>query len=201
MKRLVYIIILLILAACFTSCRTQYIPVESVRTEYKTRDSIRIDSIYQRDSIYTLVKGDTVYQYRYEYLYRYLTTNRTDTILKNDSIRVPYPVEKKLNRWQSLKMELGGWAFVLVIACVIFICGLYLGGDIYERMLSVSDVSEQKLYERLNQFNLANYTSLSRIKDMSGNVLWTTMCVLAMIVFVVGVLCVYIKKVDLLKKS
>ena len=119
MKRLVYIIILLILAACFTSCRTQYIPVESVRTEYKTRDSIRIDSIYQRDSIYTLVKGDTVYQYRYKYLYRYLTTNRTDTILKNDSIRVPYPVEKKLNRWQSLKMELGGWAFVLVIACVI----------------------------------------------------------------------------------
>ncbi|EFF51682.1 putative lipoprotein [Bacteroides ovatus SD CMC 3f] len=32
---------------------------------------------------------------------------------------MPYPVEKKLNRWQSLKMELGGWAFVLVIACVI----------------------------------------------------------------------------------
>ena len=27
------------------------------------------------------------------------------------------------------------------------------------------------------------------------------MCVLAMIVFVVGVLCVYIKKVDLLKKK
>ena len=102
MKRLVYIIILLILAVCFTSCRTQYIPVESVRTEYKTRDSIRIDSIYQRDSIYTLVKGDTVYQYRYKYLYRYLTTNRTDTILKNDSIRVPYPVEKQLNRWQSM---------------------------------------------------------------------------------------------------
>ena len=119
MKRLIYIIILLILAACFTSCRTQYIPVESVRTEYKTRDSIRIDSIYQRDSVYMLVKDDTIYQYRYKYLYRYLTTNRTDTILKHDSIRVPYPVEKKLNRWQSLKMELGGWAFVLVIACVI----------------------------------------------------------------------------------
>ncbi|WP_269495392.1 MULTISPECIES: hypothetical protein [Bacteroides] len=107
------------LAICFVSCRTQYIPVESVRTEYKTRDSTRYDSIYQRDSIYTLIKGDTVYLYRYKYLYRYLTTNRTDTILKNDSIRVPYPVEKKLNRWQSLKMELGGWAFVLVITCVI----------------------------------------------------------------------------------
>ena len=123
MKRLVYIIMLLILAACFISCRTQYIPVESVRTEYKTRDSIRIDSIYQRDSIYTLVKGDTAYQYRYKYLYRYLTNNRTDTILKNDSIRVPYLVEKKLNRWQSIKMELGGWAFGLVISFILIIIG------------------------------------------------------------------------------
>lgn len=123
MKRLVYIIILLMLAICFVSCQTQYIPVESVRTEYKTRDSTRYDSIYQRDSIYTLVKGDTVYQYRYKYLYRYLTTNRTDTIYKNDSIRVPYPVEKQLNRWQSLKMELGGWAFGIVIAFILVIIG------------------------------------------------------------------------------
>ena len=123
MKQSIYIIILLMLAICFVSCQTQYIPVESVRTEYKTRDSIRYDSIYQRDSIYTLIKGDTVYQYRYKYLYRYLTTNRTDTILKNDSIRVPYPVEKKLSRWQSIKMELGGWAFGIVIVFILVIIG------------------------------------------------------------------------------
>ena len=126
MKRLIYIIMLLTLATCFVSCRTQYIPVESVRIEYKTRDSIRYDSIYQRDSIYTLMKGDTVYQYRYKYLYRYLTTNRIDTILKNDSIRVPYPVEKKLNRLQSLKMELGGWAFGIIIAFLLVIIGQIL---------------------------------------------------------------------------
>ena len=123
MKRLIYIIILLILAICFVSCRTQYIPVESVRTEYKTRDSIRFDSIYQRDSIYTLVKGDTVYQYRYKYLYRYLTTNRTDTILKHDSIPIPYPVEKQLSRWQTIKMELGGWAFGIIILFTLIIIG------------------------------------------------------------------------------
>lgn len=123
MKRLIYIIILLILAICFVSCRTQYIPVESVRTEYKTRDSIRFDSVYQRDSIYMLVKGDTVYQYKYKYLYRYLTTNRTDTILKTDSIQIPYPVEKQLSRWQSIKIELGGWAFGLVIAFILMVIG------------------------------------------------------------------------------
>lgn len=115
---------LLVLAICFVSCRTQYVPVETVRTEYKTRDSIRFDSIYQRDSIYMLVKGDTIYQYKYKYLYRYLTTNRTDTILKTDSIQIPYPVERKLTKWQSLKMELGGWAFCLVIAFILMVIGL-----------------------------------------------------------------------------
>ena len=123
MKRLIYIIILLILAICFVSCRTQYIPVESVRTEYKTRDSIRFDSIYQRDSVYMLVKGDTIYQYRYKYLYRYLTTNRTDTTLKHDSIPIPYPVEKQLSRWQTIKMELGGWAFGIIILFTLIIIG------------------------------------------------------------------------------
>ena len=123
MKRLIYIIILLILAICFVSSRTRYSPGESVRTEYKTRDSIRFDSIYQRDSVYMLVKGDTIYQYRYKYLYRYLTTNRTDTILKHDSIPIPYPVEKQLSRWQTIKMELGGWAFGIIILFTLIIIG------------------------------------------------------------------------------
>ena len=123
MKRLIYITMLLTLATCFVSCRTQYVPVETVRTEYKTRDSIRFDSVYQRDSIYMLVKGDTVYQYKYKYLYRYLTMNRTDTIVKTDSIQTPYPVEKQLSRWQSIKMELGGWAFGIIILFILIIIG------------------------------------------------------------------------------
>ena len=123
MKRLIYITMLLTLATCFVSCRTQYVPVETVRTEYKTRDSIRFDSVYQRDSIYMLVKGDTVYQYKYKYLYRFLTMIRTDTIVKTDSIQTPYPVEKQLSRWQSIKMELGGWAFGIIILFTLIIIG------------------------------------------------------------------------------
>jgi hypothetical protein len=124
MKTLIYIAMFLASGICFMSCRSiKYVPVESIRTEYKTHDSTRYDSIYQRDSIYTLIKGDTVYQYRYKYLYRYLTTDRTDTILKNDSIRVPYPVEKELNRWEKVKMELGGWAFGIIILFTLIIIG------------------------------------------------------------------------------
>lgn len=123
MKQLIYIIILLMLAICFVSCRTQYIPVETVRTEYRVRDSIRHDSVYQQDSVYVLVKGDTVYQYRYKYLYKYQYLNRTDTVIKIDSVQVPYPVEKQLSRWQSIKMELGGWAFGIVIAFALIVVG------------------------------------------------------------------------------
>lgn len=122
MKSLLYII-LLTLAICFVSCRTQYVPVETVRTEYKTRDSIRVDSIHQQDSVYVLVKGDTIYQYRYKYLYKYQYLNRTDTVIRVDSVQAPYPVEKQLSRWQSIKMELGGWTFGLVIAFVLIIIG------------------------------------------------------------------------------
>ena len=123
MKALIYITMFLMSGIWFASCRTQYVPVETVRTEYKTRDSIRFDSIYNQDSIYVFVKGDTVYQYRYKYLYKYQYINRADTVIKSDSVQVPYPVEKRLNRWQSIKMELGGWAFGLIIAFVLIMIG------------------------------------------------------------------------------
>lgn len=73
------------------SCRIQYIPVETIKTEYRIRDSIQHDSIYQQDSVYVTLKGDTVYQYKYRYLYKYQYINRTDTMIKIDSIQVPYP--------------------------------------------------------------------------------------------------------------
>lgn len=124
MRSVIYIFVVLLISGIWlTSCRSvQYVPVETVRTEYKTRDSIRFDSIYNRDSIYVLVKGDTVYQYKYKYLYKYQYLNRTDTVIKVDSIQVPYPVEKQLTRWQAIRMELGGWAIgIIILFALIFI--------------------------------------------------------------------------------
>ena len=124
MKWLIYITIFLLSGIWLSSCRSiQYVPVEAVRTEYQTRDSIRFDSIYHHDSVYVHVKGDTVYQYKYKYLYKYQYLNRTDTVIRTDSVQVPYPVEKKLSQWQSFKMELGGWAFGIVIVFILVIIG------------------------------------------------------------------------------
>lgn len=125
MKRLIFVV-LLVSAMCFTGCRTtQYVPVETIKTEYKTRDSIRHDSIYQRDSIYVIDRGDTVYTYKDRYLYKYLYLNRIDTVIKTDSVQIPYPVEKALTRWQKAKIELGGWAFgVLIMLAIVLIIRL-----------------------------------------------------------------------------
>jgi len=120
-------IILLTLAICLTSCRSiKYVPVETVKTEYKTRDSIRFDSIYEHDSIFLFVKGDTVYKEKYRYKYRYLTINITDTVMLTDSVQIPYPVEKQLTRWQQMKIELGGWAVgVIVILSIVLMLKLF----------------------------------------------------------------------------
>lgn len=130
MKNLLYII-LLTLAICLTSCRSiKYVPVETVKTEYKTRDSIRFDSIYEHDSIFLFVNGDTVYKEKYRYKYRYLTINKTDTVMLTDSVQIPYPVEKQLTRWQRMKIELGGWAFgMAIISLIVLIIRFVKGGN------------------------------------------------------------------------
>ena len=112
MRRLVYFLIILLTSAIwFSSCRSiRHIPIETVKH----------DSIYQRDSIYVDRKGDTVLIYKDRYVYKYKNLVDTFYIHKVDSVQVPYPVEKSLSRWQTIKMELGGWGFGIII--VIGIC-------------------------------------------------------------------------------
>lgn len=107
MKRELIYIIASFLVCLLVSCKTriQYVPVESVRTEYK--DRLQRDSIYVQDSIYIRDTGDTIYIDRWRYLYRDKLI--TDTLIINDTIRIPYPVEKSLTRWQQAKMDIGGW--------------------------------------------------------------------------------------------
>lgn len=38
-------------------------------------------------------------------------------------VKVPYPVEKELTRWQQMKLELGGWAFGIIITAALIIVG------------------------------------------------------------------------------
>lgn len=125
MKRLIYIITFILMSGMWlSSCRSiQYVPVDTIKTEYKYIDRIQHDSIYQKDSVMYYVKGDTVFVDKYKYLYKYLFINKVDSFVKVDSIQVPYPVEKQLTRWQSLKMDIGGIALTVVAIIVIIALG------------------------------------------------------------------------------
>lgn len=107
-----------------SSCRSvQSVPVESVRTEIEYRDRWQRDSIHIHDSIHIRDKGDTVFVDRWHTVYKDKLLRDTTYIEKTDSVQVPYPVEKKLSRWQSMKMELGGWAFGVIIVMALAFVG------------------------------------------------------------------------------
>ena len=128
MKRNTIVILLLLglavlLMSGVCSCRTvQYVPVETVRTDSLYFNTVSTDSVYVKDSV-LVVKGDTVTEYRWRYVYRY--KDRTDTVYvsRTDSVQVPYPVEKEMSRWQRFKMDIGGYALAAVVVTVLIVFG------------------------------------------------------------------------------
>ena len=94
MYLLVMVVSALMLLFFVCSCKTVYVPVPGeTKTEYVYMESK--DTAYVRDSVYIkeVQKGDTIRitEYRDRYRFRYITT--TDTIIRVDSVAVPYPVE------------------------------------------------------------------------------------------------------------
>lgn len=94
MYLLVMVVSALMLLFFVCSCKTVYVPVPGeTKTEYVYMESK--DTAYVRDSVYIkeVQKGDTIRitEYRDRYRFRYVTT--TDTIIRVDSVAVPYPVE------------------------------------------------------------------------------------------------------------
>lgn len=123
-------LIVIIVAAALCGCTTtKYVPVESVtqRTDTVRELMLRVDSVVVRDSVVVAQRGDTVYVNRWRDRYR--VKMQTDTVYRSVtdsvSVEVPYPVEKKLTRWQQTKMDLGGIA-IGVIAVGVIICSVRL---------------------------------------------------------------------------
>lgn len=111
---------LLVLPLLLSGCGSiKYVPVESVKTDSIYITLNRRDSIYMRDSVYVREKGDTVYQYKYKYLYVDRAVHDTLYINKVDSVQVPYPVERKLTRWQRLRQTAGSVALVILTAGIV----------------------------------------------------------------------------------
>lgn len=120
---LVFVIASILFVLMLQGCRTKYVSVPEYHNVYVTKyDTLtKHDSVYQKEFVDRFVKGDTVFLTKTKVDYRYKNIYKTlyrDSI-KTDSVRVPYPVEKKLSRWQDLKMEVGGWAIGVLSVVVL----------------------------------------------------------------------------------
>ena len=107
-----------------TGCRSvEYVKVPEYHTEYtmKTDSFVKRDSVYFKDSVYVVQRGDTVYYNKVVYRdrYRNVYKTRTDTVVRQDSISVPYPVERTLTKTERCFIGLGKWAMVLLYAVVV----------------------------------------------------------------------------------
>lgn len=115
------IMALLMLVFALSGCRTRtvFIPVESVRTEYK--DRLLRDSVHLYDSVLVKMRGDTIWLEKYKYLYRDKLLR--DSVFVNDTIRVPYPVEVEtevnhMSSFQSFQIWCGRILLLLVTGWV-----------------------------------------------------------------------------------
>ena len=121
------LLIIMTLTALYVlvGCRTKYVSVPEYHTVYthNTDTFLRSDTLYRLDSVVVRMQGDTTVIEKIRWQNRFVNVYKvkTDTIIKADSVRVPYPVEKTLTKWQRVKMDVGGWAMGLITVIIIFV--------------------------------------------------------------------------------
>lgn len=116
-------LLILMLASC-RSARVVTVPSEKRDSVYITR--VDKDTTIVRDSIYTIVwktKADTVVIERHNERVVYRSVLKTDTFIHErvDSFAIPYPVPAELTTWESVKVDYGGYGFMLAALCLFII--------------------------------------------------------------------------------
>lgn len=123
------------------SCKTQYVPIEVTKTEYQNHT----DTVREKDSIYvekntvireadsaTIAKlglqlksnerAIIILQNELQRVMSEKQQHSTDTVIKTDSIPVPYLVEKKLSAWQQFKLDFGGRVLAITFIIILLLC-------------------------------------------------------------------------------
>ena len=100
----IWLTIVLLLVGCK---QVEYIPVESVVKDTIYRESVKVDSVIQTDSVFLHIhtKGDTVYSEKVKVLYRDRYKYERDTIYlhRTDTIKVPIPIEHEATMWEKIE--------------------------------------------------------------------------------------------------
>ena len=119
------LLVITVCVACCTSCKTKYVTVPEYHTRYahNTDTFLRSDTMFVRDSVIIRMQGDTTIVEKIRWRDRVIKVYKTkmDSVIQRDSIRVPYPVEKSLSKWEQAKMDFGSIAIGGTLALVAFI--------------------------------------------------------------------------------
>ena len=117
-------LLLLAILSLFAGCKTKtvLVPVKETKIEY--RDRLRVDSIYNRDTVQIYGRNDTIFKDVIKWRERF----RLDTVsvVRIDSI--PYPVEvirevNKLTKWQRWRLTILNVIGGLIIVYIAFRIG------------------------------------------------------------------------------
>ena len=122
LKTLFLLLFLTTIVSC-TTTKIVEVPIETIKTEYI--EQVKYDSIYSKDSIYIMQKGDTIYNNKVQYLYKYKylrdTINITDTIPKIVTVKDTQCINQ-LYTWQKILIVIGiGFIFYWIIRLVLYI--------------------------------------------------------------------------------
>lgn len=141
------VIMLLLSVTLLCGCRTQYVPVETIKTEVVHQTDTVEKKVEVKKETNTIIREGrpedsvllaklgiklaanerllVIQQEQINNLLNDLKEVHYKDSVRVDSIQVPYPVERKLSRWESIKMEYGGITIgatiLAVVAAIIFL--------------------------------------------------------------------------------
>ena len=124
MKKILFLLFMtLLLGSCKVKEKIVEVPIPQIKTEIKYIDKVKYDSIYLKDSVYIVQKGDTIYnnkiayRYKYKYLKDTVIVNKTDTITRLQKV-TEIKVKNQLNTVQKILMYIGLFSLLMFIIII-----------------------------------------------------------------------------------
>lgn len=121
MRKILFLLFMtLLLGSCKVKEKIVEVPIPQIKTEIKYIDKVKYDSIYLKDSVYIVQKGDTIYnnkvayRYKYKYLKDTITINKADTITRLQKV-TEIKVKNQLNVVQKVLMYIGLFSILLFL--------------------------------------------------------------------------------------
>ena len=124
MRKILFLLFMtLLLGSCKVKEKIVEVPIPQIKTEIKYIDKIKYDSIYLKDSVYIVQKGDTIYNNKVAYRYKYkyfkdtVIVNKTDTITKLQKV-TEIKVKNQLNTVQKILIYIGLFSLLMFIIII-----------------------------------------------------------------------------------